>query len=445
MPKKYSIKKPSPKKSKIKRQKRVVFQSPKGMHDILPVDQPMWEKIRKVSQEIADFYNFLRIDTPILEEAEVFEKGVGEGTDIVEKQMFVIRTKGRDRLALRPEGTAGIVRAYLQHGLSRMPQPLKLFYFGPMFRYERPQSGRYRQLHQIGFEILGGMEDPIYDAQVIMATLRLAENLKIKNLVIKINSIGCGNCRKAYRRNLQNYYRRQKEICNDCQRRLSTNPLRLLDCKNEKCQEIKLGSPSIMDYLCQSCRNHFRSVLEYLDEAEVAYMPDPYLVRGLDYYNKTVFELITEGSKGSLAGGGRYDYLAKMLGAKKSSLPAVGVSLGVERLIEVMNAQGIASPVSSRAKIFLIQMGKPAKKKAFKLIEEFQRVGLRINESLGKESLSAQLKTANKEKAEISLILGQREVFEETIIVRDMKSGIQETIPLEKVVKKLKKKMRNKT
>jgi histidyl-tRNA synthetase len=432
-------------KVKLKKEsgKKETFQSPKGMRDILPLEQPFWEKIRKVSRDTAESYGFLRIDTPILEDAEVFERGVGQGTDIVEKEMFIVRTKGKDRLAMRPEGTAGIMRAYVQNGLSRMSQPLKLYYFGPMFRYERPQAGRYRQFHQVGLEVLGGTDDSVYDAQVITATLRLIEELKIKNLSVRVNSIGCGNCRSAFKRNLQEYYRkRQKEVCKDCQKRISTNPMRLLDCKNEKCQEIKAQAPAIMDYLCSPCRSHFRSVLEYLDEAGIAYLPDPYLVRGLDYYNRTVFEIFAEGSDSALAGGGRYDYLAEMMGVRKGNLPAVGSSLGMERLVEAMKLQGISGLNSLKPKFFLAQIGKPAKKKSFKLIEDFRRAGLRISESIGKDSLKAQLKVADKEGADMALILGQKEVFEETIIIRDMKTGAQETVPLERAVEEAKKKIK---
>lgn len=437
--------KPSKQKKSIKTEKKVkmLFQSPKGMHDILPSEQPWWDKLRKASQEVANFYNFSRIDTPILESVEIFERGIGITTDIVEKQMFVLKTKSRDRLALRPENTPGIVRAYIQHGLSRLGQPLKLYYFGPFFRYEQPQLGRYRQLHQIGFEILGGEDDSIYDAQIILATFRLIEELKIKNSTIQINSLGCKNCRSVYRRKLQDYYRKlSNKICKDCRRRLSLNPLRLLDCKNENCQAIKSRAPIMLDCLCQSCRSHFRSVLEYLDDLNLPYTLNSYLVRGMDYYNRTVFEIFAEGYELSLAGGGRYDYLGEMLGARKTSLPAVGSSLGAERLIEVMKFQGMNEPVKIRAKVFLVQIGKPAKKMALCLIEAFRSVGIKIIESLGKESLKAQMKLADKEGVEMALILGQREVFEESIIIRDMKSGAQETVPLSKVVEEVKKRLK---
>ncbi len=444
MPKSSRNKKGKEKKNSVEGKKEnLLFQSPRGMHDILPLEQPWWNKIREVSQEVSNFYNFSRIDTPILEPVEIFERGTGASTDIVEKQMFLLKSRGRDRLALRPEGTPGVMRAYVQHSLSRLGQPVKLYYFGPFFRHEQPQAGRYRQFYQVGFEILGGEDDPVYDAQTILAGYRLIEKLKIKNLTIKINSLGCKNCRSVYRKKLQDYYKKNSgKICKDCRRRASSNPLRLLDCKNENCQAIKNQAPVMLDYLCQQCRNHFRQVLEYLDDLGMPYNLDSYLVRGLDYYSRTVFEIFAENYNVSLGGGGRYDYLSEMLGARKTPLPAVGSSLGIERLIETMKAQGVNEPVRNRAKVFLIQIGKPAKKKALCLIESFRSAGIKIIESLGKDSLKSQLRLADKERVEIALILGQREVFEENIIIRDMKSGVQETVPLNKVVEEVKRRIK---
>lgn len=429
--------------TKTEKTAKILFQSPKGMHDILPSEQPWWDKLRKVSQEVADFYNFSRIDTPILEDVEIFKRGVGITTDIVEKQMYILKTKAGDHLALRPENTAGIIRAYFQHGLSHLPQPLKLYYFGPFFRYEQPQAGRYRQFHQVGFEILGGGDSPIYDSQVILVSFRLLEELKVKNLIIQLNSIGCKNCRQIYRRKLQNYYRRfSRKICKDCRRRLVINPLRLLDCKNEKCEQIKKEAPIMLDELCAACKNHFKEVLEYLDELNLPYTLNPHLVRGLDYYNRTVFEITTERYNVSLGGGGRYDYLGEMLGGRKNILPATGSALGIERVIEIMKTQSIAGLSKNKAKVFLVQIGKPAQKRALALIEDFRRAGIKVIESLGRDSLNAQLKIANREEVEIALILGQREVFEENIIIRDMKNGVQETVPLNKVVDEVRKRIK---
>lgn len=417
--------------------------------------------MRKETKDTAESYNFLRIDTPIVESAALFQRSIGEATDIVEKQMFVFDAKGGDKLTLRPEGTASIVRAYIQHGLSHLGQPLKLYYDGPMFRYEQPQAGRFRQFNQVGFEIIGGEDDPIYDVQVILPLFRLLESLKIKKLTLRLNTIGCKVCRPNYRKKLQNYYKsKQKEICKDCQKRFAANPLRLLDCANPICVEIKKGAPGILDDLCSYCQRHFKNFLEYIEELSLPYELDPHLVRGLDYYNRTVFEIFTEadsladpaaGDKKqennkdgqafnfALASGGRYDYLFEMLGGRVT--PAAGGALGVERVIEVMKGLKVNLPPRARAKVFLINIGDLAKKKSLLLLEEFLKSGIRVTESLGKNSLSAQLRAADKEGAPLALILGQKEAFKESIIIRDMKSGVQEIVPLKKVVAEIKKRI----
>ncbi|MBI2514588.1 histidine--tRNA ligase [Candidatus Wolfebacteria bacterium] len=425
-------------------QEKILFRAPRGMHDILPEDQPWWNKARKTIDEVADFYNFSRIDTPILEEAAIFEKGLGTTTDIVSKQMYVLRTKGGDRLVLRPEGTTGVIRAYFEHGLSRLSQPLRLYYVGSFFRYERPQAGRYRELHQVGFEMIGGEDDPIYDAQMILVSFRLAEELKIKNLIVQLNSIGCRNCRPVYRRRLQEYYRKMSSgVCKDCRARLNLNPLRLLDCKEENCEKVKSGAPTIINHLCQSCRSHFKAVLEYLDELGLPYTLNAYLVRGLDYYNRTVFEISSENNASfAFGGGGRYDYLGEIIGKRKTPLPAVGSALGMERLIEEMRSRGVNGTLRSRGRVFLVQIGSPAKIKALGLIEKFREANIKALESLGRASFKSQLRIADKEGVDLSLILGQREVFEDSIIIRDMKSGNQETVPIGKMVEEVKRRLK---
>lgn len=423
------------------------LQSPKGMHDILPQEQIWWDKIRKELQYISDCYNFLRIDTPVLETAEVFEKSLGVTSDIVEKQMFVLKSTG-SYLALRPEATAAIVRAYLQHGLSHLGQPLKLFYMGPMFRKEQPQAGRFRQFHQIGFEILGGDDDPVYDAQVILAIIRLLERLKLKNLSLHINSIGCRICRPNYRKKLVAYYKNPDfNLCQDCERRLKENPLRLLDCKNESCEAYKAGAPTVLDALCVYCSRHLKHVLEFLEELRISYVMDNNLVRGLDYYSKTVFEIFTESVSESgqkfdfaLAGGGRYDYLFEILGGRTSG--AVGGALGLERIIEVMKAMKINLSGHKKDSVFFIHIGDLAKKKSLAMIELLRKEGISMVESLGKDSLSAQLRSADKIGSEFALIFGQKEAFEESIIIRDLRNGVQETVPLKKIVNEIKKRLK---
>lgn len=432
--------------SKKSSQKLKQFQSVKGMHDVLPKDAPAWDRVQKVTREITDFYNFLPITTPLVEPLELYLRTTGESSEIVEKQMFSVKTKGGDLLALRPEFTPGIARAYIQHGLSHLASPLKLFAFGPLFRHEQPQAGRFRQLHQIDFEIIGGENDPIFDAQIILATYRIIEELKIKNIRIELNTIGCRVCRPAYKKQLVSYYKlKEKQLCGDCRRRLPINPLRLLDCKNESCLKLKEDAPIILDSLCGICKSHFKSVLEYLEDLKLPYTLNHHLVRGLDYYTKTVFELFTEAGEGegeldfALAGGGRYDYLIEELGGRPT--PAVGVALGVERLIEIMNRRNLVSNGRLKDKIFFIHIGELAKKKSLALIEQLKEAHLPVLESLGKESLDAQFKAANKAGSPLAIIFGQKEAYEESVIVRDMKTGAQETVPIPKMAAHIKRRL----
>lgn len=428
-------------REKKTREKKVAYQTVKGMHDILPEEQPIWDKVRSTTKHVGEFYNFQRIDTPIVESADIFERGLGSKTDVVEKEMFVIKTKGGDRLVMRPEFTTAIMRAYYQHGLSQFGQPMKLQYEGSAFRYEQPQAGRYRQFNQVGFEILGAESDPVYDVQAIMTAYRVIEELKIKNATVHINSIGCTKCRAAYIKKLEAHYKKNgQKICKDCKNRIGANPLRVLDCKEDKCQLVKAEAPIILDYLDAECKAHFTKVLEYLDEVKIPYNIDSYLVRGLDYYNRTVFEFFAEGFTFAIGGGGRYDYLSEVL--KLGKLSAVGSALGVERLIEVMKANGKPIPTKGAAKVFLVHMGEEAKKRGLSLIEEFRRGGLRIGESFGKDSLKSQMRVADKEQVQLALILGQREVFEGSIIVRDMETGAQESVPLERIVEEVKKRLK---
>lgn len=427
------------KKSEKKPKPRLIT-APKGMRDILPADQPMWEKIRKAVKDIAGYYNFLRIDTPILEKLELFERPLGESSEVVEKQMFVLKTKGNDTLALRPEGTAPIARSYIENGLSHLGQPLKVYYEGPMFRYEQPQAGRLRQFHQAGFEIISNDQDPIYDAQIILASIRFLEELKLKNLNLQINSIGCLRCRPGFRKQLIDYYKnKEKSLCEDCKRRLQINPLRLLDCKNEACVALKDKAPHMVDNLCADCRKHLTKVLEFLEELKLPYSINSFLVRGFDYYTKTVFEIFTEGVDFALGGGGRYDYLIDMISGKDA--PAVGSALGLDRLIEVIKSKNINLGNRVKSKIFLIHIGDFAKKQGLSLIEMMREARIDVVESLGKDSLNAQLRTANKLQSPLALIFGQKEAFEQSVIIRDMKTGAQETVPIKKFVSALKKKL----
>ena len=428
-----------------KPRKRQIFQSPKGMHDILPNEEPARAKLYKVVKEISEYYGFNKIETPIVENEELFMKTVGEDTDIVEKEMYLVRSRGKSRLVLRPEMTASVVRSYLEHGMHRLPQPQQFYYIGPAFRHENPQAGRYRQFYQVGVEIIGGESDPVYDAQTIVVFVRLLEKLGLKNLIVGVNSIGSAGDRQNYKKKLLDYYGDYvKEICGDCKRRIKTNPLRLLDCKNRECQSVTEGAPVILDYLSSPSKAHLKNVLEYLDEAGIPYVLRPRLVRGLDYYNKTVFEIFAEDDeKGerALVAGGRYDYLAESIGGRPT--PGVGAAMGVERVLEVIKEKnpsfGVPRP---RKKVYLVHIGQLAKRRCISLLEELRKANLTVMSNLGKTSLSNQLESADKARAAIALILGQKEVFEENIIIRDMRTGIQETVPLTKVVREIKKRLR---
>ncbi|MBI4359149.1 MAG: histidine--tRNA ligase, partial [Candidatus Nealsonbacteria bacterium] len=426
--------------------KRTRLQSPQGMHDILPEDQIYFQKVQRVTESLVSFYGFEKIDTPLLEFLELYEKGTGLTTDIVEKQMFTLKTRGGDALALRPEFTPGVMRAFLQHGLSNLPQPVKLYSLGPVFRYESPQAGRYRQFHQINLEVFGE-KSPAIDAQVIQAFYNLLTELKFKNLVVEINSIGSSCCRPYFKKILASYLRsRFNALCLDCKRRARENPLRVLDCKEEKCQPIKAGSPQIIDHLCEECHNHFKGVLEFLDELGLPYRLNPYLVRGLDYYTKTVFEIFVENpalpgaAPIALVGGGRYDNLGKVIGNR--DIPACGGAAGIERIVEEMKSRGPRLSHEESQDVFLAQVGDLAKKKSLKLFEEFRQAKIPLAESFSKDSLKVQLARADRFNVRYALILGQKEALEKTIILRDMKKGTQETIKLEKVVHEVKKRLK---
>ena len=432
--------------------KKVRFQTPTGMHDILPEDQFLYERIWRVVDEVAKFYGFGKIDTPVVEDAALYEKGTGMTTDIVEKQMYTLRTKGDDLLALRPEFTPGIVRSYIQHGMIALPQPVKLYAYGPLFRYEHPQAGRFRQFHQVDFEVFGEQSAAL-DAQIIQIFYTILKELKFSHLIIEVNSIGDSQCRPYYKKLLANYLRpRQNSLCADCRRRIRENPLRTLDCKEEKCLRVRSQAPQIIDHLCEECKGHFKSLLEFLDEADLPYHLDPYLVRGLDYYTKTVFEIFSEKpvqvtkeegetvQRNALVGGGRYDGLAKLLGGK--DVPASGAAAGVERVISLMKEMQLVPLPEPASKIFLAQLGDLPKKKSLKLLEEFRKAKIQIAESLGRDSLRTQLARADKLGVEYTLILGQREVLDGTIVVRKMDTGEQKIVKLDKVVEEMKEKLK---
>lgn len=429
---------------KKKTEQPLLLQTVRGMKDILPQEQSFWDKVRRSSERLASDYGFLRIDTPIVEYANLYTRGVGEGTDIVEKEMYTFTTKGRDKVALRPELTVGNCRSYIQNGMRLLPKPVKLFSTGPVFRYDRPQKGRYREHHQINYDAFGE-SDPILDAQMIQIADQLLKNLGIKSVQIQVNSIGCPVCRKEYKDLLISYLESKKsKLCQDCKRRIKTNPLRVLDCKEDKCSQVAAGAPQVVDHLCSECHNHFKTLLEYLDELDLPYIINPYLVRGLDYYTKTVFEIWSEaenGKKLSLGGGGRYDNLIETIGGE--STPAIGFAMGVERLVEEMKRVQAKPYKAPAPRVFLAQLGNMAKKKSLNLFAELEKNGILVAESFGRGGLRSQLKVANKLGVKFTLILGQKEALDKTVIIKDMLTGMQETVSLDKLVNIIKKKLKN--
>lgn len=418
------------------------FQSPTGTHDILPQNQAYYDKIYKTVKGIVSFYDFGKIDTPILEDANLFIRSVGENTDIVEKEMFILKTKGKDYLALRPEGTAPIMRAYIENGLLSLPQPVRLWYFGPFFRYEKPQAGRFRQFNQFGIEIIGE-SDSIVDVQSVLIMYKVLQELGLNDLIVKINSIGDDKCRPTYRKDLIKNLRNNKDsLCEDCQKRIKTNPLRVLDCKNEKCQQVLLGAPQSIDYLCEECKKHLKDTLEYLDELKIPYLLESKLVRGLDYYTRNVFEIESTRSGVVLAGGGRYDNLAKVLGG--GNVSACGAAAGIERIINEMKETKNRPMLKDVPDIFFTQIGPLAKKKSLPILENLRKAGLKVGESFGKNGLKDQLGKASRLGVKAVIILGQKEAINDKILIRNMKTSKQVEIKQEEIVKELKKILKEK-
>ncbi|TAL19971.1 histidine--tRNA ligase [Patescibacteria group bacterium] len=437
----------APKKTRIP----ATPQPPRGMKDILPVEEKFWSFVRGKAESIARAYGYDWLETPILEETPLFVRAIGKQTDIVEKEMFTFVDQSGESLTLRPEATAPIARAYVNHGMLNLPQPVKFFYIGPMFRHERPQSGRYRQFNQFGCEILGDAK-PVIDAELIILGVRYFDDLGIP-VGVEINSIGDAAERAVYREKLIAYYRSHRSaLCENCKLRLVKNPLRLLDCKEEGCRKVRGGAPQLVDFLNDENRNHFMKVLEFLDDADIPYVMNPYLVRGLDYYNKTVFEFVpretqpagevgaeAEARQSSLGGGGRYDPLVEILGGRAT--PGAGFAIGLERVILRLKEINAPVPETPRPAVYLAQLGEPAKRKALAIFEELRRAGIPVAATFTKDALKAQMEIANKLGVKYAIILGQKEVLDGTMIIRDMDAGIQELVDAKKIVAEIRKKL----
>ena len=423
-----------------KEKKPKKFQTPKGVNDILPRDHEYYTYLKKIIRHRCRQAGFRRVTTPIFEFTEVFARGIGEGTDIVSKEMYVFEDKAGRSLALKPESPAGVVRAYIENGMSNWPQPVELYYIEPHFRYDKPQKGRYRQFWQFGIEVIGE-KDAALDAQIIQLSRLVIEDCGVYPLVeLHINNIGDFESREKYAEALKNHYiGKERSLCDSCNDRLHSNPLRLLDCKAEDCKILAQLAPKASEYISKESKEYHEKVLEYLEELGIDYIENPMLVRGLDYYNQTVFEFTVTDNKGqqnSVCGGGRYDGLTELMGGVPDT-PAVGFAMGLERMIELMKRENIRVPSKDNLHIFVAQLGDVAKRKCLSLISELREHGIKTVGALGKGSMKAQMRLADKFGVPYSLILGITEVRDGTIILRDMEKGKQEIIPIEKAIEKV--------
>ena len=403
----------------------------KGTEDVLPKQSYRWQFIENIMREESRAYGFKEMRTPVFEHTELFARGVGQTTDVVQKEMYTFDTKGGESVTLRPEGTAGAARAMLEHSLDNEGLPVKASYFVSCYRYEKPQAGRLREFHQFGIEEFG-TQSPVADAEIICLAQSVLDRLGLDQIHLELNSIGCPECRAKYNRALRDYFSQYKDkLCGTCLTRLEKNPMRLLDCKSPEDQAIAKDAPVITDYLCEDCENHFTEVKKYLDAAGVAYHINPKIVRGLDYYTKTVFEFITDciGAQGTVCGGGRYDGLIEELGGKHT--PSLGFAMGLERLLMVMDAQGIEIPNNDSCALYIATMGDEAKIKAFELLRRVRESGLTAETDVVGRGLRAQMKYADKIGAKYSMVLGDNEIAENKAKVKNMDSGEQTELALD--------------
>ena len=416
----------------------VRFTAPRGTQDILPEEQPYWRYVEERLHAIAHLYGYECISPPLFEDTAIFERGVGEGTDIVEKEMYTFLDRGGQSVTLRPEFTASLVRAYIEHGMHVRPQPVKLYSIGPAFRYERPQAGRYRQHHQFDVEALGE-QDPAVDLEVMSLAWQLYDELGFRDLAFQVNSTGCPRCRPGYVQVLKEYYAdKLSAVCEDCRHRYEQNTLRLLDCKVESCQPFIDGAPHFLDYLCDECAEHFATLRSYLDALGRPYTLNHRLVRGLDYYTKTVFEVWAAGigAQAAVCGGGRYDGLAEALGGPPT--PGVGFASGIERIILTMKAQGVEVPPAPKPLALVATLGEEARSSGVKLVTGLRAAGIPAVLAFGDRSLRSQMREAGKLGVAYALILGADEVKSQQVIVRDMAAASQESVARDEVVAWLK-------
>ncbi|MGI5902046.1 MAG: histidine--tRNA ligase [Desulfitobacteriia bacterium] len=411
----------------------MAIQRLRGTQDIVPGEIEKWHYLEEQIRKICAVYGYQEIRTPIFEATELFQRGVGETTDIVNKEMYTFLDKKQRSLTLRPEGTAAVCRAYVENKLYTQTLPVRMYYQGPMFRYENPQAGRYRQFHQFGVEVLGS-DDPLIDAEVIQLLWDFFQRLGLRGLEVHINSVGCPECRLEHREKLQGFLEEKIEkLCQDCKVRFEKNPLRILDCKNQTCQELTKGAPTTLDTLCLFCREHFESVQNYLNVSGLDYSINPKMVRGLDYYQKTAFEVMAEGigAQSAICGGGRYDGLVKEIGGPQT--PGIGFAVGMERILALMENQKIDLESLEENKVIIITLGEKAEIEGFKFLKELRKENIPTLMALTGKSLKSQMKYTDRMGANYALIIGEEELNRNVITLRNMKLGTQDEISKDKV------------
>ncbi|SDG93661.1 histidyl-tRNA synthetase [Aneurinibacillus thermoaerophilus] len=415
-----------------------MIQVPRGTADVLPGEIELWQYIEDKARDICRRYNYSEIRTPVFEHTELFQRGVGETTDIVEKEMYTFEDRGGRSLTLRPEGTASTVRAYIEHKMYGSPQqPTKLYYIGPMFRYERPQAGRMRQFTQFGVEAIGS-NDPAIDAEVIALAMRLYEELGLKKLHVELNSLGDAESRKAHREALIKHFTPHiHEFCSDCQSRLTRNPLRILDCKKDADKEVMKTAPTILDYLNEASKSYFEKVKKHLDDLGIAYVVNPNLVRGLDYYTHTAFEIMERGigAVSTICGGGRYNGLVQEIGG--NDMPGIGFAMSIERVLLALKTQGVELPIDQGLDCFVIGLGEAAEEKAFLLLNEMRRQGLTADKDYLGRKMKAQMKAADRLQAKVVVIIGEDELSRDIVVLKNMETGDQQEVAFDKVIAKV--------
>lgn len=401
---------------------------PKGTQDILPGIVDQWQYLESQIRQICQDYGYEEIRTPVFESTELFERGVGDTTDIVNKEMYTFLDKGQRSVTLRPEGTASVCRAFVENKLYALTQPVKLYYYGPMFRYENTQAGRFRQFHQFGVEVLGA-DDPLVDADVIHLIWEFFRRIGLRGIRVELNSVGCPHCRADHRVKLQEFLKsHKKSLCPDCQARFEKNPLRILDCKNKECQKLTGEAPTTLDCLCQDCGRHFAEVQRLLGVAGIDFTINPKMVRGLDYYQKTAFEVLAEGigAQNAICGGGRYDELVEEIGGPPT--PGIGFAMGIERILTVMQKQQVDLEMDRKDKVLIAFLGEQARLEGFKLATELRKSGIPVIMDLLGRGLKNQMKYAHRQGARFVLIIGDEELAANSVIVRDMVLGDQEEV-----------------